>query len=86
MAQRPSGHARVPNDFYAEPVECTEALIAVSIGSPADSTIRLSGAVARSLPQHDMALPQPAPIWLTVSAGDFQFVTFSPTRPVIQIW
>jgi len=27
MAQRPSGHARVLNDFYAEPVDCTEALI-----------------------------------------------------------
>jgi hypothetical protein len=28
MAQRPSGHARVLDDFYAEPVDCTEALIA----------------------------------------------------------
>ena len=28
MAQRPSGHARVLNDFYPEPIDCTEALIA----------------------------------------------------------
>src|SRR5215469_9946717 len=28
MSQRPSGHARAADDFYAEPAECTVSLIA----------------------------------------------------------
>jgi hypothetical protein len=61
VSQRPSGHARVQNDFYAEPPECTVSLINAYTWSREGFHDPFVGSATRSQRPSYLASPRPVP-------------------------